>query len=88
MITQNKCYYKHIFALPILTLISITLTSVSARLFPNPSEIPTWMTNHAHQARGTDTETSPAVLVAKHTTDSPNSKTIFNISVTSPTRHR
>ncbi|XP_050905613.1 metalloendoproteinase 2-MMP [Lathyrus oleraceus] len=43
MITQNQ----HIFALALLTLISITLTSVSSRLFPNPSEIPTWMTNHA-----------------------------------------
>jgi hypothetical protein len=43
MIIQNQSY----FALAILTLISIRLTSVSARFFPDPSSIPTWMANNA-----------------------------------------
>jgi hypothetical protein len=43
MITQNQSY----FALAILTLISIRLTSVSSRFFPDPSSIPPWMANNA-----------------------------------------
>ncbi|XP_004504503.1 metalloendoproteinase 2-MMP [Cicer arietinum] len=43
MSTQNQYYYT----LAILTLISVTLSPVSARFFPNPSSIPTWMSNNA-----------------------------------------
>lgn len=44
MITQNQRYYYHIFS---ITLISITLTSVSARFFPDPSSMPAWNSSNA-----------------------------------------